>query len=153
MHKLITLPVVALLGLAVAGCHLVYTPDVRQGNLLDKTIDEQAVNQLKPGLTKRQVLLLVGTPSVAAPFDQNRWDYTSTFSHRGGPMQVSTMTLYFENDTLARVEGNPYLENNKNLLKESKKYHVDYPIDESKGDKDVNGKDDKGSGTGIDGAH
>ncbi|GAB3788549.1 outer membrane protein assembly factor BamE [Dyella agri] len=147
MQKLITLPVVALLALAVSGCHLIYTPDVRQGNLLDKTIDQKAVDQLKPGLTKRQVLLLVGTPSVATPFDQSRWDYTSTYSHRGGPMQVSTMTLYFNNDTLARVEGSPFLENNKNLLKESKKYNVDYPVDESKGDKDIKGKDDKGSGS------
>lgn len=146
MQKLITLPVVALLALAVSGCHLVYTPDVRQGNLLDKTIDQKAVDQLKPGLTKRQVLLLVGTPSVATPFDQSRWDYVSTYSHRGGPMQVGTMSLYFDNDTLARVEGSPFLENNKNLLKESKKYHVDYPVNESGGDKDIKGKDDKDSG-------
>lgn len=146
MQKLITLPVAALLALAVSGCHLVYTQDVRQGNLLDKTIDQKAVDQLKPGLTKRQVLLLVGTPSVASPFDQSRWDYVSTYSHRGGPMQISTMTLYFNDDILARVDGSPYLENNKNLLKESKKYNVDYPVNDTKGDKDMSGKDDKGSG-------
>jgi outer membrane protein assembly factor BamE len=61
-------------------------------------------------------------------------------------MQVGTMSLYFDNDTLARVDGSPFLENNKNLLKESKKYHVDYPVDEGKGDKDIKGKDDKDSG-------
>ena len=87
MQKLITLPVVALLALAVSGCHLVYTPDVRQGNLLDKTIDQKAVDQLKPGLTKRQVLLLLGTPSVATPFDQNRWDYVSTQSRRNAQLE------------------------------------------------------------------
>lgn len=146
MQKLITLPVVALLALAVSGCHLVYTQDVRQGNLLDKTIDQKAVDQLKPGLTKRQVLLLVGTPSVASPFDQSRWDYVSTYSHRGGPMQISTMTLYFNDDILARVEGNPYLENNKNLLKESKKLNVNYSVNDAKGDKDTSSKDDKDSG-------
>lgn len=146
MQKLITLPVVALLALAVSGCHLVYTQDVRQGNLLDKTIDQKAVDQLKPGLTKRQVLLLVGTPSVASPFNQSRWDYVSTYSHRGGPMQISTMTLYFNDDTLARVEGSPYLENNKNLLKESKKLNVNYSVDDTKGDKDTSGKDSKDSG-------
>ena len=148
MQKLITLPVVALLALAVSGCHLVYTQDVRQGNLLDKTIDQKAVDQLKPGLTKRQVMLLVGTPSVASPFNQSRWDYVSTYSHRGGPMQISTMTLYFNDDILARVEGSPYLENNKNLLKESKKYNVDYPVNDTKGDKDMSGKDSKDSGGG-----
>ncbi|BFI96200.1 MAG: hypothetical protein RSP_17100 [Rhodanobacter sp.] len=146
MHKLITLPVVAALALAVSGCHLVYTQDVRQGNLLDKNIDQKAVDQLKPGLTKRQVLLLVGTPSVASPFDQSRWDYVSTYSHRGGPMQVSTMTLYFDNDTLVRVEGSPYLESNKNLLKESKKLNANYSVNDTKGDKDMSGKDSKDSG-------
>lgn len=149
MQKLITLPVVAALALAVSGCHLVYTPDVRQGNLLDKTIDKKAVDQLKPGLTKRQVLLLVGTPSVATPFDQSRWDYVSTYSHRGGPMQVSTMTLYFNNDILARVEGSPYLESNRNLLNESKKLNANYSTDDKKGDKDTSGKGSKDSGGGL----
>lgn len=148
MQKLITLPVVALLAFAVSGCHLVYTQDVRQGNLLDKTIDQKAVDQLKPGLTKRQVLVLVGTPSVASPFDQSRWDYVSTYSHRGGPMQTSTMTLFFNNDILARVEGSPYLENNKNLLKESKKLNVNYSVNDTKGDKDTSGKDSQDSGNG-----
>lgn len=146
MQKLIILPVVALLALAVSGCHLVYTQDVRQGNLLDKITDQKAVDQLKPGLTKRQVLLLVGTPSVASPFDQSRWDYVSTYSHRGGPMQISKMTLYFNDDILARVVGSPYLENNKNLLKESKKLNVDYSVNDAKGDKDMSGKNSKDSG-------
>jgi hypothetical protein len=56
MQKLITLLVFAVLALSMAGCHLVYTPDVQQGNLLDKEV----VGQLKPGMTKRQVLVLMG---------------------------------------------------------------------------------------------
>lgn len=144
MHKLLSLPVVAALALTVAGCQLVYTPDVRQGNLFDKTINQKALDQLKPGLTKRQVLVLLGTPSVSPPFDQSRWDYVSTYAHRGGKMTVSTLSLYFTGDTLARVEGDPYIESNKNLLKESKKFNVDYPMD-GKGDKDIKDKgDDKG---------
>lgn len=153
MHKLFSLPIVAALALIVSGCHLVYTPDVRQGNLFDKTIDQKAVDQLQPGLTKRQVLVLLGTPSVTSPFDQSRWDYVSTYSHRGGKMTVSTMSLYFTNDTLARIEGDPFIESNKNLLKESKKFNVDYPVNDKGGDKDIQGKDDKsatpaGGGTG-----
>lgn len=151
MQKLISLPVVALLGVAVAGCHLVYTPDVRQGNLFDKHIDQKAVDQLKPGLTKRQVLLLLGTPSVTSPFDQSRWDYTSTYAHRGGKMQVNTMSLYFNDDVLARVEGTPFLESNKNLLKESNKYSVDYSVNETKGDKDIKSKDEQDAGTPLGG--
>lgn len=152
MQKLITLPLVALLTVAVSGCHLVYTQDVRQGNLLDKTIDQKAVDQLKPGLTKRQVLVLLGTPSVSSPFNQSRWDYVSTYAHRGGAMQVSRMTLYFNNDTLDRIEGSPFLASNQNLVKESSKFHTDYPTDDAKGDKDIKGKDDKDTGTPLGGA-
>ena len=90
-----------MLALALAGCHIVYTPDVQQGNLLDK----KTVDQLKPGMTKHQVLVLMGTPSVSTPFDRSRWDYVSTFSHRGGPLKIRTLTLTFNNDTLVRTEG------------------------------------------------
>ncbi|TAL72980.1 MAG: outer membrane protein assembly factor BamE [Rhodanobacter sp.] len=152
MHKLFSLPVVAALALVVSGCHLVYTPDVRQGNLFDKTIDQKAVDQLKPGLTKRQVLVLLGTPSVTSPFDQSRWDYVSTYSHRGGKINVSTLSLYFTSDTLARVEGNAFIESNKNLLKESKKFNVDYPVNDKGGDKDTSDKDSKDAGTPMGGA-
>ena len=74
MAKLANLLIFPTLALTLAGCHLVYTPDVQQGNLLDKTM----VSELKPGMTKHQVLLLMGTPSVTSPFEQNRWDYVST---------------------------------------------------------------------------
>ncbi|WP_343115416.1 outer membrane protein assembly factor BamE, partial [Clostridioides difficile] len=70
----------------------VYTPDVQQGNLFSKTVDQKAVDQLKPGLTKEQVLTLLGTPSVASPFDHSRWDYVSTYSHRGEKRITHTMS-------------------------------------------------------------
>lgn len=99
--------------LALAGCGIVYKVDVNQGNL----IDQEAVDQLKPGLTKRQVSLLLGSPSVQSPFDQDRWDYASTFRRRGGPTEVKNLTLYFENNLLVRLEGDYFPENNDELLK------------------------------------
>ena len=102
MQKLILLLTFALLTLSMAGCHLVYTPDVQQGNMLTK----EKVDQLKPGMTKRQVLVLLGTPSVSTPFDQSRWDYLSTQQHRGGKIKIRTFTLSFNNDTLVRTDGN-----------------------------------------------
>ena len=135
MQKLIRTLGFAMLALPLAGCHLVYTPDVQQGNLFAKSIDQKAVNQLKPGLTKEQVLALLGTPSVASPFDHDRWDYVSTYSHRGEKMTLHAMSLYFDNDTLVRVEGTPFAQNTKELLEQNKKYHVSYPVNETEGDK------------------
>ncbi|HET7359440.1 MAG TPA: outer membrane protein assembly factor BamE, partial [Rhodanobacteraceae bacterium] len=60
-----------LLAAGVAGCGLVYQVPLTQGNLLEKT----TVDKLKPGMTKTQVLTLMGTPSIASPFDHDRWNY------------------------------------------------------------------------------
>ena len=136
----------ALLAFSVAGCHLIYTPDVQQGNLLDK----KNVDQLKPGMTKRQVLVLLGTPSVTTPFDQNRWDYVSTFSHRGEKMSTHTLSLTFNNDVLVRTDGDFFAQDAQQLLKDTKKYHASYPVDETQGDKDIRSGDkgDKKDGGG-----
>lgn len=146
MQKLITLLAITLLALSTAGCHLVYTPDVQQGNLLDKTL----VSQLKPGMTKRQVVLLMGAPSVSTPFDQSRWDYVSTMQHRGGPMTIRTFTLTFNNDTLVRTEGDFFAQDAAQMVKDAKKYHASYPVNETEGDKSKgpDAKKDGGLGGG-----
>jgi outer membrane protein assembly factor BamE len=152
MQKLITLLVFAMLALSIAGCHIVYTPDVQQGNLLDKKM----VDQLKPGMTKHQVLVLMGTPSVTSPFDHSRWDYVSTQSHRGGKHKVRTFTLTFNNDTLVRTEGDFFAQDAQQLVKDSKKYHADYPVNETEGDKSKtpdDRKDDGGFGKDNDPGH
>ena len=146
MQKLIRTLGFATLALSLAGCHIVYTPDVAQGNLFDKTIDKNLADQLKPGLTKRQVLVLMGTPSVASPFDQNRWDYVSTYSHRGEKMTVNTMSLFFNNDTLVRTEGTLYMQDSLNLVKESNKYKTNYNVNDKSGDKNPDAGGDSGSG-------
>lgn len=142
MQKLITLLVFAMLALSLAGCHLVYTPDVKQGNWLDK----KTVDQLKPGMTKHQVLVLMGTPSVSTPFDQSRWDYVATESRRGGPIKIRTLTLTFNNDTLVRSEGDFFAEDAQQLVKDAKKYNSGYPTNETKGDKNTSAKDKKSDG-------
>ncbi|MCW8808946.1 MAG: outer membrane protein assembly factor BamE [Rhodanobacter sp.] len=149
MQKLITLLAFTLLALSTAGCHLVYKPDVQQGNLLSKAL----VGQLKPGMTKRQVVVLMGAPSVSTPFDQSRWDYVQTRQHRGGPITVRTFTLTFNNDTLVRTEGDFFAQDATEMVKDAKKYHASYPTTETEGDKSK-GPDDKkdgGLGGGADG--
>ena len=142
MQKLISLLVFALLAVSIAGCHIVYVPDVQQGNLLDKTM----VDQLKPGMSKHQVLLLMGTPSVSTPFDQSRWDYVSTQQQRGGPISLRTFTLTFNNDTLVRTQGDFFAQDAQEMVKDSKKYHASYPVDETQGDKSKSPDEEKKDG-------
>ncbi|MEE4638216.1 MAG: outer membrane protein assembly factor BamE [Wenzhouxiangella sp.] len=91
--------------LLLAGCNLVYKQDIQQGNV----IDDDSVAQLETGMTKRQVMVLLGTPSVQSPFHADRWDYMNTFSRRGSDPVIRVLTLRFEDQRLASVEGS-YLE-------------------------------------------
>lgn len=144
MHKLIRTLGFAMLAVSLASCRLIYTPDVQQGNLLDK----KNVDQLQPGMTKRQVLVLMGSPSVNSPFNQNQWNYVSTQQHRGGDIKIRTLTLTFNNDSLVRTDGDFFAEDAQKLVDDTKKYHASYPVDETKGDKSTGGGDKGGDNGG-----
>ncbi len=145
MQKLIRTLGFAMLSFSLAACHLVYVPDVQQGNILTK----KNLDQLKPGMTKHQVLVLLGTPSVTTPFEQDRWDYVATQQHRGGPITVRHLTLTFNNDTLVRTEGKFFQENAEQMAKQSSKYRAGYSVDDDKGDKTM--APDDASGDSSDG--
>jgi outer membrane protein assembly factor BamE len=95
------LTISALLALALSACGLVYKQDIQQGNVLD----EDDVAELNIGMTKRQVMVLLGSPSVQSPFHDDRWDYMNTYARRSGTPVKRVLTLRFENDRLASVEG------------------------------------------------
>ena len=110
MRKLL-LP--ALIAFATAGCGLLYKQPIYQGNL----IEESAVEQLQAGMAKQQVMVLMGTPSIADPFHHDRWDYTSSQRiGRRGHTEVKNLTLWFENDALARWDGEYFPEQDKELV-------------------------------------
>jgi outer membrane protein assembly factor BamE len=115
----------AFFGIAAAACSPIYKLDIQQGNLFNKNL----VDSLKPGMTKRQVTLVMGSPSIISPFNQNRWDYVSTWRRRNGRMETKDLTLYFESDALARIEGDYFAENPQELVREATKYKRQYPDD------------------------
>lgn len=115
MRKLVLVLSVALV---TAGCGIVYRQPIYQGNLLEKN----AVDQLQAGMSKQQVMLLLGTPSIADPFHHERWDYTA--SQRVGRVrkaETKNLTLWFEGDTLAKWEGDYFPEQDEQLAKSSVK--------------------------------
>ncbi len=102
----------------LAGCGVIYKVDVYQGNLLDA----DSVEQLKPGLSKRQVLALLGSPSVSDPFHQSRWDYVATISKRGSEPEVKNLSLRFDGDQLVTIEGDYFPERNVELVRDMRRY-------------------------------
>ncbi|MHB1092655.1 outer membrane protein assembly factor BamE domain-containing protein [Thiobacillus sp.] len=100
-HFLISALILSLL----AGCAIPrigpYHIDVQQGNALD----QENVARLKPGLNRSQVRFLLGTPLVVDPFRTDRWDYVYLYYKAGKLTEQKHITLIFEGDTLARIEG------------------------------------------------
>jgi outer membrane protein assembly factor BamE len=121
------LALAVLIAACLGGCGVLYKVDVYQGNLLDP----EAVAQVKPGLTKRQVHSLLGSPSVQDPFHTARWDYVSTISRRGAPTEVRNLVLNFDGELLASVEGD-YLENDDLALYRHISRYGNLPRDKKK---------------------
>ena len=121
--------VVSVLALLTAGCGMLYRQPIYQGNLLEKA----NVDQLQQGMDKRQVMTLLGSPSVADPFHHARWDYVATQrTGRVGRTDVKTLTLYFENDQLARWEGEYFAEQDKDLANDMRSRFGNLPVDKKK---------------------
>lgn len=86
---------------SIADWRLVHRIDVQQGNV----IDQDMLNQLRPGMTRRQVQFVLGSPMVADVFHQDRWDYIYRLQPGAGELETEHVTLYFEDDVLARISG------------------------------------------------
>lgn len=82
-----------------SGC--VYRINIQQGNFLEaKDIDRVTV-----GMTRPQVRSLLGTPMVADPFRDSRWDYVYYLKHgKLGRVQQRHFIVHFDGDTVARIE-------------------------------------------------
>lgn len=95
--------------LLLAGCSGVptlpgitpYKMDIQQGNY----VTQQMVAKLKPGMTRSQVRFILGTPLIVDMFRTNRWDYVYIYEKRGQVTEQRKITVIFEDDKLARVEG------------------------------------------------
>ncbi len=105
MKKLTGGLVAVLLATGLSGCSdswypFVYKPPVYQGNI----INPNAAAQLKTGMTKTQVLNLMGNPVLDAPLSPNTWHYVYVLREHGKLVERKQLTLYFINNHLARIQ-------------------------------------------------
>ncbi|AEO41768.1 outer membrane protein assembly factor BamE [Xanthomonas perforans] len=109
---------VAAIALSTAGCGIIYKQPIYQGNL----IKQNAVEQLQVGQSKQQVSALLGTPSIPDPFHAQRWDYTSTQRvDRLARTEIKNFTVFFENEQVARWEGDYFPSQDEQLAKAAPK--------------------------------
>jgi len=79
----------------------VYKIGIPQGNI----ITQEMIDQLRPGMTKRQVIFVMGTPLVRDPYHQDRWDYVYNYQPGGGIRGQEKVTIFFVDDGLVRFTG------------------------------------------------
>ena len=78
-----------------------YRIDMRQGNY----VTQEMMAQLKPGLSRDQVRFILGSPLIADMFHGDRWDYVYRFQPGRGELQQRAVTVFFQDNKLARVAG------------------------------------------------
>jgi len=76
-----------------------YRMDISQGNLLD----EKAVARIRPGLTREQVVYLLGNPVLPSMFHDDRWDYIYYLDSLEKENERYHLTLFFDEDRVVRV--------------------------------------------------
>ena len=78
----------------------VYKPTIMQGSVLEMS----DVNLLQIGMTKNQVMDLIGSPSIIDPFHQYQWDYINHSSIEGETKIQYRLRLIFDGNILAEID-------------------------------------------------
>lgn len=74
-----------------------YQPPVQQGNIITDTM----VKKIKVGMTKDQVINVMGEPVLNDPFDPNTWSYIYTYQPSRGKTQKKYLIIYFKNERVS----------------------------------------------------
>ena len=87
----------------IAGCSVPKTYEVviAQGNL----VDQEMIDKLEVGMTESQVKFVMGSPLISDTFYPNRWDYFTSVTQGSETFTEQKITLYSEENKLARWEG------------------------------------------------
>lgn len=85
--------------LLLSGC--VYRIPIQQGNFLET----KDLDQINVGMTRSQVRYLLGTPMVADPFNEARWDYIYYLKRgRIGEPKRRHFIVFFDGDKVDKME-------------------------------------------------
>ncbi len=96
----------------LGACIKPYQPDIQQGNI----INNSDLREIRYGMSKQEVLFILGTPMVIDPFNEQRWDY---FYSRRDQQRKETdhrvITVVFEGNKLVEMKGDVTLANVQSL--------------------------------------
>lgn len=84
----------------LGGCTYFRLP-ISQGNV----VMAETAETIEPGMSREDVHEKLGTPLVADSFGASRWDYVIFYRDTKGKETRQTLSVYFENDVVSRVQG------------------------------------------------
>ncbi|MHB8258199.1 MAG: outer membrane protein assembly factor BamE [Acidiferrobacterales bacterium] len=99
--RIVIVGLLLLMGSLLSGCFSEFRISVPQGNI----ITPHAIAQLKPGMTKRQVRFVLGSPLIRDPFNRDRWDYYYSLGKLGRKPTHHRLTLFFKGGVLTGADG------------------------------------------------
>lgn len=107
-----TLLIIGLSCVTLTACIKPYQPDIQQGNI----INNSNLREIRYGMSKQEVLFILGTPMVIDPFNTERWDYFySKRDQQKRETDKRLITALFEGDKLVALQGDTDLSNVQNL--------------------------------------
>ena len=108
----------------------VYKQDINQGSVLRGKNFEQ----VKIGMTKEQVLRLIGSPSVVDIFHNNEWEYIHNTILKDGQILSFRVTLTFIEDKITKMN----IINPENISLVEDKNLIATPIQNTETNDDIN---------------
>ncbi len=105
MMKLKHLFFITFLTLGLQGCaNWIFRIDVPQGNFLE----QKDVDKLRVGMTKEQVIFVLGKPVVKDSFDHDTWYYVYEIKRglkKNGEDFSSKLIIHYVDGLVASIEG------------------------------------------------
>lgn len=89
---------IALLATLFTACSR-YQPTILQGNALDSA----TIAQVKVGMSRADVLQILGSPLLQDDFHTKRWDYIYYSVERGQKSEQKNLTLEFDGNTVSKI--------------------------------------------------
>ncbi len=86
---------------SASGCSYFRLP-VLQGNV----VEPEKAEQVKVGMTPKQVQFLLGTPLIKESFGRPRWDYVVYYRNPGADVYHQRFSIFFDDaDKVSEIEG------------------------------------------------
>jgi outer membrane protein assembly factor BamE len=98
-------------GAESSGLFSPYRIDLPQGNY----ITAEMLEKLRPGMTREQVRLVLGSPLLQPLFRADRWDYVFAYRFASGRTEVRRVAIFFKDDIITTIKADALPENDESL--------------------------------------